>query len=151
MALLLPSAGAKPEIAAVFSARAVLQRGRPHPAWGWADPGESIEVRFKGQSLQTIADEAGAWQVELQPLEASAEPATLEVRGNGSVTVQDLVVGEVWVAGGQSNMRWPVSRSVNGAAEVAAANWPAIRIHRVQSLAPHSPREFLISAGNPAS
>lgn len=92
-------------VAAVFQDNMVLQRDMPVPVWGWAAPGEAVEVKFAGQAKQATADPRGRWKVTLDPLAASNEGRPLEVRlGDAAVTRKNVLVGEVWVAAGQSNM-----------------------------------------------
>ncbi len=100
---------AKVELAPVFSDHAVLQRGMEIPVWGSADPGESVTVKFAGQSRSTTAARDGKWMVLLSPLPASKEGRTLEAGGpQNTATAQDVLVGEVWIASGQSNMEQPL-------------------------------------------
>ena len=108
---------AAPRLAAAFSDHAVLQRDMPLPVWGWADAGEQVTVAFAGQRQMATADATGRWQVSLEPLVASSEPRDMIVLGNGTVTIHDVLVGEVWLASGQSNMGSPLS-SVDNAATV---------------------------------
>lgn len=114
-------------LAPLFQDHAVLQRDKPLPVWGHADPGEEVVVAFGGQRVTASADEHGRWRVQLKPLAASAVPASLSVSGKTSVTVQDLLVGDVWLCSGQSNMAWSVGAADNPDAEISAANWPLIR------------------------
>lgn len=111
---------AAPGFAAVFSDHAVLQRDTPVPVWGWADPGERVTVEFAGQRRTATADGTGRWSVMLEPLATSAEPRDLIATGNGTATARDVLVGEVWLASGQSNMGSPLS-SVEEAATVQAS------------------------------
>ncbi|MGB0409121.1 MAG: NPCBM/NEW2 domain-containing protein [Opitutales bacterium] len=90
----------------IFSDHMVLQRGRPVPIWGWAEPGESVSVSFAGQQETAVATDAGKWKLYLSPLQASKEPRDLVVRAGNTITVRDVLVGEVWLASGQSNMEW---------------------------------------------
>jgi sialate O-acetylesterase len=127
-----PAAPAAPIPARVFSDHMVLQRDMRAPVWGWAAPGEKVTVGFKGQTVSATADSGGRWRVDLAPLPASAEPAQMRITGDrdadgGSVVISDIVVGDVWLCSGQSNMEWQVSRSDNAAAEIAAADFPLIR------------------------
>ena len=128
-----PAAGAL-ELHPSLSEHAVLQRDRPVPVWGTAAPGAGVLVRLGDDAATAFADEAGRWRVELPPREASAVPVALEVieQGGGSVQVRDLLVGDVWLASGQSNMWWPVSRSA-GAAEAAALTDDALRELKVDT------------------
>jgi sialate O-acetylesterase len=97
-----------------FSDHAILQRQMPVPVWGWSDPGTKITVKFAGQEKRAEATgENGKWIVELDPLEASAEPREMSVsdQSGRTVTLENILVGEVWVASGQSNMQWVVGKS----------------------------------------
>jgi sialate O-acetylesterase len=109
-----------------FGNHMVLQRDMPMPFWGWAEPGESVTVSFAGKSAATKATDKGVWRVEL-PAKTAGGPHSLTVRGKNVLTFTDILVGEVWLCSGQSNMEWTVSRSANSAAEIAAANYPRIR------------------------
>lgn len=90
--------------APLFRDHAILQRNLPLPVWGRAGPGERITVTFRGQEVGTTTDRDGRWIVCLEPLSASLEPADLVIAGKTTVTVRDVLVGEVWLASGQSNM-----------------------------------------------
>ena len=109
----------------------VLQRGRPIPVWGVAEPGEKITVRFRSSSAHTTADPEGAWRVDL-PAQELGEPGELHVEAGNHLVFTDVLVGEVWLASGQSNMEWSVTRSANAEAEIAAADHPTIRLFKVQ-------------------
>lgn len=119
-----------------FTDHAVLQREQPVPVWGWADRETTVTVEFAGQKKSAVAAADGAWRVTLDPLPASAAPAGLTVTaGADRVALSDLLVGEVWLASGQSNMVFTLSKSryrwagvVNEEAEIAAADFPLIRM-----------------------
>lgn len=113
--------------APLFADHAVLQRDKPLPVWGTASAGEKVAVSFRGQTMHATAGGDGHWIVFLDPAPASASPAELTITGKNQVVVRDVVVGEVWLCSGQSNMEWPVSRAANAAAEIAAANFPLLR------------------------
>jgi hypothetical protein len=121
---------AEVKLPAIFSDHMVLQREAGVPVWGWADPGEKVEVVIAGQTKTTAADAAGKWSVKLDKLSAS-EPVTLTVKGKNTVTVKDVLVGEVWLASGQSNMQLPVNGATNVWAEKASAKFPQIRMFTV--------------------
>lgn len=89
----------------MFGDSMVLQRGMPVPVWGKATPGQQVTVRFAGQSKSAKADDAGRWQVKLDPLKASSKGATLSISGKATLTFTDVLVGEVWICSGQSNMQ----------------------------------------------
>ena len=86
----------------------VLQRDQPVPVWGTAAAGEKVTVEFAGKKSQTTADQDGVWQVKLPPLPASGESRTLVVRGTNELRFDDVLVGEVWLCSGQSNMEKPL-------------------------------------------
>ncbi|NNE91525.1 MAG: sialate O-acetylesterase [Verrucomicrobiales bacterium] len=119
----------------LFSDHAVLQQGLTVPVWGTAEPGKKITVSFGDQTVEGKADEAGQWMVALKPLTASAEGADLVAKSNGTeITVTDMLVGEVWVCSGQSNMAWSVSRTTDAekiAEEAKAKKFDGIRLFKV--------------------
>lgn len=121
----------------IFGDHMVLQREMPIPVWGWADPGEEVTVDLSGSSVSAVADEAGKWMVKL-PAQQAGEPKTLTVKGKNTITFKDVLLGEVWLCSGQSNMEWPVSRSNDFEKEKAAANYPLIRHIKV----PRRPNGF---------
>lgn len=110
---LLPGLAPALELAPPFTDHAVLQREVAVPVWGWDDqPGADITVTFAGQTKRTRVNAAGTWRADLDPLPANATGADLVVtRGNTSITLRDVVVGEVWLASGQSNMEWGLRSS----------------------------------------
>ncbi len=116
-------------LAAPISDHMVLQRGKPVAVWGFADAGEKVSVEFGGQSKQAVADGEGRWIVRLDPMEASAQPRTLTAAGKDGrkVEVKDVLVGEVWLGSGQSNMAMTVQSSDAFEKEKAAADLPLIR------------------------
>ncbi|MGB0580032.1 MAG: sialate O-acetylesterase [Limisphaerales bacterium] len=130
-----PSARAV-ELAEIFGDHMVLQCDKPVAIWGTAKPNEAIVVRFKGQTWKTNAAPDGRWRVTLKPMKASREPAELQVN---DLKLRDVLVGEVWLASGQSNMFWPLGPIsnqrgkwpgvVNGEAETAKADYPDIRLN----------------------
>jgi sialate O-acetylesterase len=129
--LVSPCAQAKVELPLLFSDGAVLQRDQPLPVWGWASPGAKIEVEFDGRSATATAAKDGAWRAEL-PAHKAGGPYTLRVRGDGeATTVKDVLVGDVWLASGQSNMEWPLSQSKDAQQDIARANDPLIRHFKV--------------------
>ena len=119
---------AEARLPALFSDHMVLQRNQAVPVWGQADVGESVTVEFAGQVKSTTADAEGRWKVMLDAMPASAEPRTLKA---GSVSFHDVLVGEVWLCSGQSNMGMSVGESASADREVAAAEHPLIRLFTV--------------------
>ncbi|HET9570932.1 MAG TPA: hypothetical protein VFP20_05955, partial [Bacteroidales bacterium] len=97
----------------VLTSHMVLQRDQPVPIWGTAFPGESVTVSFAGQTKNAIAATDGRWMVNLEPMHASFEHRNLRiVANNQDTTLQDILVGDVWICGGQSNMEYPMRISL---------------------------------------
>ncbi len=119
----------------VIGSHMVLQRNQPVKIWGWAGKGERVTVSMAGQSVRTKADKEGKWEVTLEPMQAGG-PFQMEIRGNNLTTLEDILVGDVWVCSGQSNMEWPVYNTNHAAEEIPSANYAEIRLfdvpHNVQ-------------------
>ena len=136
MAALLwcPLAEAKVKLAPIFASHMVLQREMRVPVWGTADAGEKVKVSFGGQVLETTAGQDGKWRVDLAPMKANAKPQTLTVN---DVVFEDVLVGEVWICSGQSNMEMPMWsdkarwRNIDGDKICAQGANPLIRTGRV--------------------
>lgn len=115
----------------IFSDNMVLQRDKSIKIWGWADRNETIEIRFINQVKKTKADRNGKWEILLDAV-AYGGPYTMEVKGkNNQITLQNVLVGEVWLCSGQSNMEWPVKTSKDAAKEISDADYPLIRSFNV--------------------
>ena len=143
-ATLIPASlgGEKEElsIAKIFTDHGVLQRDMPTPIWGKAAPGTPVNVRFANQTKTTKSDQQGNWQVQLDPLPTNASPAELTVTsGSKTITLTDILVGEVWLCSGQSNMGHALSRATGGKEAIAAANHPKLRLFRVKQNPAYSP------------
>lgn len=111
----------------IFSDHMVLQQKQENKIWGKADAGEKVTVTIDGKSKEATAGDDGMWSLMLDPIDAGG-PFELVVKGKNEIKIADILVGEVWICSGQSNMEWPVSR-VNDADEViVAANYPKIRM-----------------------
>lgn len=110
----------------ILSDHLVIQRNKPITIWGWADPNESVTVMFKSQSKKTKAGKDGKWKIVLQP-EAEGGPFEMTIKGKNTLKVSDILIGEVWVCSGQSNMEWSVRSTKNAEAEIRDANYPNIR------------------------
>lgn len=115
---------------ALFSDGAVLQRDAKVPIWGTADDGEEVSVRFGDREAKATAKD-GKWRVELEPLKANGTPATLTIKGTNTVEVADVLVGDVWVCGGQSNMEWPLQASDAPESAISAADDAKLRLFTV--------------------
>lgn len=137
----LPGRGAAGGIALklpnVLSDNMVLQRDVPLPIWGWAPPGQKVSVALGGANTEAIADEQGEWLVTLPPLKAGGpHEMTVSSPRSPTLTVKNILVGEVWFSSGQSNMDVPVVAAQGGQEEVATADWPEIRLFQ----SPHAAR-----------
>ncbi|MBE2284001.1 MAG: sialate O-acetylesterase [Prosthecobacter sp.] len=135
-------ARAEVRLAEIFNDHMVLQRDRPVPVWGWAEAGRAVTVKFGSQTKTTRTGENGRWKVMLDPLPTSELPQNLMVSAQTSVAVvKDVVVGEVWLCAGQSNMGMTVKNVRNAEKEIKAANFPLIRMYFVRSPAASTPQE----------
>jgi sialate O-acetylesterase len=113
----------------VFQSHMVLQRDKPIRIWGWAAPGEPVAVAFGGDRKSVRAEADRSWSVTLQAQPANATPQQLVVQGlSATVTLDDVLVGDVWLLGGQSNMEFELDKVENGALEIVSANYPQIRV-----------------------
>ena len=128
--LLVAPVAADVELAGIFGDGMVLQRRQPVPIWGRAEPGETVTVRFAGQSVEAIAGDLGRWEARLAPMEVLID-RELVVRGTNEIKLQNVCVGEVWLASGQSNMAWPVRASKDAEREIAAAGDRWLRLFTV--------------------
>jgi sialate O-acetylesterase len=125
-----PAASARPFVHPLFSPHTVLQRDKKVPVWGWSQPSTKITVSINGQSTSTVVAESGKWVVRLGPLEAGG-PYLLQIDGTETVTIEDVLIGDVWICSGQSNMEWPVRLSNNADEEIATADHPKMRLFTV--------------------
>ncbi len=124
----LPSATrADVKVPAIFGSHMVLQRDQKNRVWGWAEPGEEITVKIAGQTHATKAGGDGSWQVMLDAMPAGG-PHVLSIQGKNTINLDDVLVGEVWLCSGQSNMQWPLFVSRDADLEIATAKYPNIRL-----------------------
>ena len=127
--LLASAAAADVRLPHVIASNMVLQRNMPVPIWGSAEPGEKVTVTFAGQTKTATADKAGKWKVMLDKLAASSKPADLTVKGKNEVVLKNVLVGEVWVASGQSNMNLEIkSLEKRWAWRIGPLDFPNIRL-----------------------
>ncbi|HEX8429019.1 sialate O-acetylesterase [Hymenobacter sp.] len=128
----------------------VLQRDVKVPIWGWADPGEKVALTFQGKTYAATPATTGKWQIMLPAIPAGG-PYTMTIKGQNTLTIQDILVGDVWLASGQSNMELPLRDPnapspnsypliVNAEQEVAAANFPRIRQFTVKKVTAYQPQ-----------
>ena len=131
--ILASNVRAEPSLDPMFSDHMVLQREMPVPIWGRADPGEKVTVSFRDQEKETTADKDGKWSVRLDPLKVS-RPGKLTVAGKTTLVLNDVLIGEVWLGSGQSNMSRSVNRFAAGdeilAAMAKAGPYPKLRLYK---------------------
>ena len=140
-------AHANVSLPSVIDSHMVLQRETACPIWGWADPGEAVSVQFAGQTASTKADPQGNWMVRLKPMKANSQPQALTVRGNNTLSLEDVLVGEVWLCSGQSNMEFTVGGVINAQEEIAAANNPRIRHIKIHLIPADKPQKNVVADG----
>ncbi len=128
------AAAAELRLPGVLSSHMVLQRNRPVPIWGWADPGQAITVTFADQKRDVSADAAGYWRIELDPMPACADPRDLSIAVQGAgggapaTILTDVLVGDVWLCAGQSNMQWHLAMSAGAKEEIPRCANAQIRL-----------------------
>ncbi|HSV72325.1 MAG TPA: sialate O-acetylesterase [Chthonomonadales bacterium] len=137
MLLALIPAQADIRLHSLFTDGAVLQRNQPIRVWGTAREGERVTVRFAGQSASTVAV-GGRWMVQLRPMPAGG-PYVLTATGDNIVDIHNVMLGDVWVCSGQSNMQWPLSQTENAEAAIAASSDPGLRLYTVPLAAAPEP------------
>lgn len=139
---LLPSiAHADVRLPAVLNSHMVLQRDQPIHVWGWADAGEQVSVSLGTVDAAATADSEGTWKVSLPAMKADGKSHTLTVTGSNTIELNDILIGDVWVGSGQSNMEWQL-RSTQGAAEaIASAKHPRIRLFHVKKVQKPEPAD----------
>ena len=119
----------------LFQSGMVLQRDKPIKIWGWADPGETVSVTFGTATQSAVAAADRSWKVTLPAVNANAEPQRLVVRGAArTVELENIVVGDIWLLGGQSNMEFEIAKVEGGQLEIASANFKNIRLFTVPHL-----------------
>jgi sialate O-acetylesterase len=137
----IPSeANVKP--ARIFSSNMVLQQGQENPIWGWADKGEKITISFAGKNIALKASKTGKWSAKLPSLDYGG-PYEMTIKGKNSIHFDNILIGEVWVCSGQSNMEFGMNGTKNSKTEIAAANFPTIRLFTVAKKVAKTPVEDL--------
>ncbi|WP_315817709.1 sialate O-acetylesterase [Paraflavitalea speifideaquila] len=126
----------------IFGDNMVLQRNKQLPIWGWAAANEKVTVQFNQQVKTIKADKSGQWKLTLDPEQAGG-PWQLTVKGKNTLTINNILVGEVWICSGQSNMEWTVNNSNNKDQEINNANFPEIRHIKVPNTIATSPLKDL--------
>jgi sialate O-acetylesterase len=131
-----------PFVSTIFGDNMVLQRGKADTIWGWSDPGDKVRVEIAGKSASGIAGADRRWQVKVQPPHAGG-PYTMTIQGHQTVELHNVLVGDVWLCGGQSNMEVPLRFAKNGEEEVKAANYPQIRFFTVGTHVAYHPTDVV--------
>jgi len=134
------------KLPAMIGDNMVLQREQPLPLWGWDAPGAKVTVTLGDAKATATANDKGKWMVQLPAMKAGG-PHTLCVQGSDTVTVKNILVGEVWICSGQSNMEWSVAGSANASEEIAAADHPRIRHIKIRQTPAATPQEDVPSSG----
>jgi len=139
LSLLAPTAGADVKLPNVLASQMVLQRDVPLNIWGTADAGEAVSVTLGKQTVKTAANDQGSWQVQLKAQKADGEPRTITVTGNNTIVLEDVLVGEVWIGYGQSNMEWQLTSTLDAPKAIAAAGNENIRLFHVPKVQAGAP------------
>ena len=126
---------AETKLPSILGSHMVLQQGEKCPIWGWDDSDKQVTVEFAGQKHTASVGDDGRWEVHLDSMKANAKGQTLTIRGSSKIELTDVLVGEVWLCSGQSNMEWRVKQSANPQDEIANAKHPLIRHIKI----PHRP------------
>ncbi len=134
---------ARPFLSPMFTDNMVLQRGILAPVWGWTTPGQKVTVSMEGRTASTTADATGRWIARLGPFTAGG-PYTLSVAGPQNISLKNVLVGDVWICSGQSNMEMGIGQVNNAKEEIASAEYPQIRLFTVQKTIALEPRNTVI-------
>ena len=138
---------AETKLPSILGSHMVLQQGEKCPIWGWDEAGTGVTVSFAGQTHTTKAGKDGRWQVSLNAMKVNAKGAALTIKGSSTVKLEDVLVGEVWLCSGQSNMEWRVVQSANSKEEIANANHPLIRHIKIPHKLSPKPQDNVPSSG----
>jgi len=136
-------ADADVKLPSIFTEHMVLQQGQQNRVWGWADEGEEIAVAICEQTQKAVADKDGRWTVKLEPLSAGG-PHKMTIEGKNCIEFMDVLVGEVWICSGQSNMAWTVTRANDPDLETRTAKYPKIRLISVPQVGTQEPQDDFV-------
>ena len=123
----------------VFSDRMVLQQQQQNPVWGKSSPGQKISIQFAEKTYTTVTNERGDWRLFLNPLPAGG-PYEMIIKSEQTKVIKDILIGEVWLCSGQSNMQWPLSLTNHSQVEIVSAHFPNIRLMDVPNIGKESPQ-----------
>ena len=140
------------KLPAIIGDNMVLQQGKPASIWGWADPGEEVmvSVSWRSMSWAVTAGQDGKWSFKMTPPKAGG-PYEMTLRGRNEIKLKNIMVGEVWVCSGQSNMQFAVKQAINGEQEVAEADYPNIRLFSVERTVADQPQSDCKGSWAPCS
>jgi len=130
---------AEVKVPSIFASHMVVQRDKPLTIWGTADKAEAVTVSFGGQTANAKADDKGNWKVTLPAFKANATPQTMTIKGSNALELTDVLVGDVWLGSGQSNMEWSLNQSADPQKTIAAANHPNLRLYHVKKVQANAP------------
>ncbi len=136
------AANANVSVSKIFSNNMVIQRDREIKIWGWASPGESVTVSFNGKSGKAKTSKNGKWLVKIPAMTAGG-PYVMKVSGKNSVELNNILIGDVWVCSGQSNMEWIIRNTNDAVKEIAESNYPKLRLFTVTKAMSYTPKEDL--------
>ncbi len=145
------TARAELRVPAIFGDHMVLQQKQANPVWGWDTPGTEVTVQFAGQTKSAKAGPDGKWTVKLDPAPANTRPATLSIQGSSARQFQDVLVGEVWVCSGQSNMGFTLSGTWDAELDKAQARHPRLRLITVPRVGTQEPQDDFKGAWQPCT
>ena len=145
------AAKAELKLPAIIGDNMVLQQKQADPIWGWDAPGTQVTVSFGSQSESAKADAKGKWTVKINPGAANAEPATLTIKGTSTKELKNVLVGEVWICSGQSNMQFNVGSSTDADLETATAKFPNIRLITVPNKGTQEPQDDFVGSWSECS
>jgi len=143
----LPKVHAEVTLPSVIGSHMVLQRDRPLPIWGWAAPDEEVTVKLDETTVTAKADAQGNWKVVLAAVKADGKAHRMTLRGKNTIELDDILIGDVWIGSGQSNMEFHLGGSTESKEAIAAANHPRIRLLHVQKIQFAQPAKDIVVAG----
>ncbi len=136
----VPAVSAEVRVPNIFGSHMVLQQQQANKVWGWADAGKTIKVSIADQHKEATVAEDGTWSVHLDPMEVGG-PHQLSINGDGKLSFENVMVGEVWICSGQSNMQWPINRTNDADLAVMTAHYPNIRFISVPQVGTDEPQD----------
>jgi sialate O-acetylesterase len=134
------------KLPSVVSDNMMLQRDMPAQIWGWADKGENVTLTFNGQTAKTKAGKDGVWQVQLKAMPYGG-PYEMTIKGKNAITLKNILIGDIWVCSGQSNMEWILTNADNGNEEVQNSDYPHIRLLQIGKAMSNIPLDNAVSNG----